>query len=724
MKAQVYQVPVAGGLETRLEQAPQNAGRAQNWTVDRQTGGWSSRVGYEPYRPGQTTWQPFQNCGPITSLYASQALAGGARQHVLFEEDGNLHLVYEAAGVMSLRTLATGRHVPAPTEAGSWYTETAHGTIITNGVNRPVLVKPWPLGNSAESATSIADCIRSLGFDSPPPPVQPRSVKPYPAPPFTTAPKASGAGAVTLWCPAQGNAIPDGGRWGLGFSNNAGGEDGDKSALYGYALAYVSNTGSEGPASALASVRWALDEDAEGFHHAVALDIPTGPAGTVARKLYRTANYSQDSSARDDTTLYFLDLIRNNVETVFYDATQTAALGQPAPDIATGPLPAPRARFSALFQGCLFLDGGLDDSRTLFYSTAGLIEQFGASQYIELSSQGGGITALYGHYQALYVFRENGIDVVQGTFQTGFQVTTISHSVTCRAPHSIQTIPGLGVIFLGLDGVYAITGGLTGGAVNDVLNLTTSQEDFIQRITPDCHPRAVSSYSQTLREYHLYVPLDGSDRPSEGLVLHVDKLPQLEQASPWTTRLGFPVGAMTTLYDGTLVFGHHTGDEDAATNSQRGLFVISGKRTLGKVNGAGNALEYGPAPVSVYRSAWFSAGDAQIQKQFLYVTIWAMTTGETTIQMKHYKDFSLTPVLERRYKAQPPDAAALDTLDAAQLGSATYRQSRLVPLRFSVAHQSAAWFCFEIETTLDVVFVGYEYEYDTKGTRVIAGVIG
>ena len=35
---------------------------------------------------------------------------------------------------------------------------------------------------------------------------------------------------------------------------------------------------------------------------------------------------------------------------------------------------------------------------------------------------------------------------------------------------------------------------------------------------------------------------------------------------------------------------------------------------------------------------------------------------------------------------------------------------------------SAAWFCFELETTEDLVLVGYEYEYTTKGTRVVAGV--
>ena len=41
----------------------------------------------------------------------------------------------------------------------------------------------------------------------------------------------------------------------------------------------------------------------------------------------------------------------------------------------------------------------------------------------------------------------------------GFTVSTISDSVTCRAPHSIATVPGLGVVVLARDGVYALTGG-------------------------------------------------------------------------------------------------------------------------------------------------------------------------------------------------------------------------------------------------------------------------
>ena len=722
MKQNTYQTPLAGGLETKLPQNPQNANVAQNLVIDKDTGGWSTRLGYERFKTGGSSWSPFTNCGPIHSLHAAQHLASGARQHILFEEQGNLQLLYECSGLVQIKTLATGRNIPTPTEAGSWFTDTGYGTIITNGVDRPLLVNPWPSPQSALVFTGFL--VRDFGFSGTPTAVDPRLNIPMPkpsggAPAFDPQ---TGGGATTLWCPSDTRAVPDGGRWGLGLSDNTGADaaTGDKVSLFGWAVSFISDTGSEGPASTLATATWSLPEDHEGFRYACAIDIPTGPAGTVARKLYRTTNFSNDSNAPGDSTLYFVDLVRNNVDGIYYDANQTSTLGQPAPVVATGPLPAPRARFSALFAGCLFLDGGIDDARTLFFSAQGLIEQFSADAYIELSNIGGGITALYASYTDLLVFRENSIDVVQGTFTTGFTVTTISTSVTCRAPHSIQAVPGLGVVFLGNDGVYAITGGFTGGAVSDVINLTIAQDSIIQRITPDCHVKAVSCFSAAQREYQLYLPVDGSDRPGLGLVLHVDRLPQASALAPWSTRLGFPVGALATLYDGTVIFGHHTGNESGDTDSQRGLFALSGKRALGSIV-SGDVMASQPAPVSIYRSAWWSAGDAQVLKQVTYVTVWVLTTGAPTITMRHFKDFQLTPVAERTYRAQPPDAVALPELDKVVLGSGSYTTERLVPLRFSVAHQSAAWFCFEIETQQDIILVGWEYSYTSKGTLVTMG---
>ena len=722
MKQNVTQAPLAGGLETKLPQSPSNAGVAQNLMIDKATGGWSTRLGYEPFVASPTSWAPFGSIGQVTSIHCAQELSGGARQHLFFEADGNLYLVYEAAGADQVLTLASNRNVPSASEAGSWYTTTSYGTIITNGVDRPILVRPWPLGSYTEAVNTASQCVRPFGFDGLPTPADPRHVKPFPTPASGAEPKASGNGAVTLWCPSAGNAIPDGGRWGLGFPNNVGGNDGDKEAIFGWSVSYITDTGSEGPISTLSSIRWDLLAGAEGMRHACAITIPTGPPGTVARKVYRTTNYGDDYVSPGDTTLYFIDLVRNNVEDQFFDAVLTANLGQPAPEIPTGPLPAPKARFSALYNGCLFLDGGIDQPTTLYFSVAGLIEQFPADSFIELSSTGGGITALYAHYTSLLIFRERGIDVVQGDYTNGFTVTPLTANVTCKAPHSIATVPGLGVVFLAVDGVYAVLGGLQGGAISEVVNLTVQQDAVISRITPDCHARAVACFSELTREYHLYVPVDGNDRPNLGMVLHVDRLASAEQGlSAWSTREGFPVGAVTTLYDGTIVFGHNVGAQAGGNDSQRGLFVISGKRSLGS-DYVGEFLVPSNPPKSIYRSAWNSYGDPQLQKQVSYVVLWMLTTGEPKVTMRHYKDFSLEPLVEQTYTAQSPDSAPQPVLDTAVLGKGQYRIPRLVPLRFSVAHQSAAWFCFEVETDEDLVLVGYEYEWTTKGTRVVAGV--
>ena len=724
MNQSQYQTPLAGGVATRLPQNPQDAGVLQNWTLDRVSGGWSSRVGYEQYRTGQNDWAPFEATGPIYALHVAQQLAGGARQAVLFEADGKLQLYYDAAGVPALRTLQSGRHMPTPTEAGAWFTDTPYGTVVTNGVDRPILVNPWPLGNVAEASTAIGRCVRPFGFSSLPSSPEPLRVNPMPKPAGNVYNPTILGSALTLWCLSNPMAISDGGRWGLGFATNmaTGNQPGDKQALFGYVVSFITSTGSEGPASEMATISWGLPSDAEGHRHAVGLRLPIGPEGTVARKLYRTKNYSDDYVYQGDTTLYSVDVIRNNAEELFFDAVRTGDLNQPRPELATGPLPAPRARFSGLYGGCLWLDGGIDDGLSLYFSAPGLIEQFGAANFVQLSSEGGSITGLFGSYTNLLVFRERGIDVVTGDYANGFQVSTISNSVTCLSPHTIAAVPGLGVVFLGVDGVYGLTGGIEGGAIADLVNLTLGQDELLQQMTPDCTPKAVAVFSASERQYQLYVPTQGSDRPDLGLVLHLDRLALLDsqRLSPWSTRTGFPVGALATRADGTILFGHHTGAEAASTDSQRGLFVLSGKRARGSVVLV-DEMTWRTPPTSIYRSAWWSAGDAQLQKQVSYVTILVMTTGDAPITVRHFKDFDLVPVSERTYLAQPPDADVLPSLDKTTLGQTTYKPERYVPLRYSVAHHSAAWFCFEVETTADIIIVGHEYEFTTKGTKVVMG---
>tara|TARA_R110002020_G_scaffold135191_7_gene301927 strand:- start:1077 stop:3254 length:2178 start_codon:yes stop_codon:yes gene_type:complete len=722
MKTDTLIVAVAGGLEESLPQQIENAGRAENWIAERRTGGWSSRLGYEPYQPGAiTSFNPFASDKPVYGLHCAQGLAGGARQHVLYSEGGNLNLLYESNGALMLkRTLQTGRNVPAPTEPGPQYLDTPHGILVTNGYDAPVLVTPWPLGNAAESDAALSSIIRPFGFTVPAPP-QPRRVQPMTPAATPASSQATGGGATTLWCLTDGKGIADGGRWGVGFRENTG--TAPKQVLLGYAVSHISDTGSEGPRSSIQSTSFDVPNDAnsKGFRYAVTLELAPGAPGTVARKVYRTANYSEDGAIVGDTSLYFAGLIRNNVDEFYFDPVRAADLGEAAPLTAGGPFPAPRARFSGMFRQCLFLDGGVEDPFTLFYSAPSRIEQFSALQSLELGSDGGGITALYGDYTLLVVFRERGIDVVQGNFADGFNISTLSRTLRCHAPGSVQRVPGLGVVFLAVDGVYALVGGLTGGAVADVVKLSAGYDRTIERITPDCHARAVSCYSTTAREYQLHVPVDGNDRCNLGLVMHVDKLQRAPDLSAWSTRTGFPVGALSTTFNGAVLFGHNVNDEGGATD-ERGIFVISGKRAMGGTIPAQGSFTAAAPPVSVYRSAWCDFGDAQLLKQVQYVTLWVMTTGNPTVTIKWYKDFDLTGTTERTYVMQPPDKALLPVFDTAVLDSgAVYRDERLVPLRYAVAVQSCSHFCFEVSTSDDVVLIGYEYGYSVRGTEIARG---
>tara|TARA_R110002020_G_scaffold219942_3_gene427805 strand:+ start:425 stop:2590 length:2166 start_codon:yes stop_codon:yes gene_type:complete len=718
MRGTTLQTPTAGGIETRVPGNPQNAQVLDNWTIDPSTGGWSSRVGYERFRPQTSAgFQPFDSTGPITSLHVAQHLAQGARQLVMFEADGALQMVYDIAGTPVRRTLQSGRHTPTATEAGSWYTDVGDRTIVTNGVDRPVIVRPWPLGNATEASNTASSCVRALGFAGAPSPVE--AMRNEPMDPGTQSQRTSSGGRTSLWCSFSAQVPGEtAGVWGLGFPRGV--ANSDEQSVFDWSISYLTDTGSESPLSAPATLSWTMPETARGFRAAIALRVPTGPDGTVGRVLYRSRNYSDDYVYQADNRLFEVGRIYNNADDLYFDAVRTSSLIVPAPTVPTVGLPAPRARFSAFWAGVLWLDGGLEDADTLYYSRPGRIEEFAADGFLRLGGQtAGGITAIFPHYAALVVFRENAVDVVTGNAAEGFQSSTIATGVTCRAPHSVAAVPGLGLVFLALDGVYAIVGGLQGGATFDVVKLTTAQRELIDRITPDLHPKAVGVFSPKSREYHVYAPADGQDRPSLGLVLHVDLLET--SLSPWSTRTGFPVGAIATMYDGTVVFGHHTGVE-AGAGSEAGVFLITQRRAMGGTVGGDNAFTYGAPPTSVYRSTWNDFSDAQQNKQILYVTVWVLTTGQPTVTVKHLKDFSLQAVEERSYLAQPPDAANLPTFDTATLGTPTaYRKARLVPLRVSVAQMSCSWFAFEMSTTDDLVLVGYEVEYQFGKTRVIAG---
>lgn len=708
-----------GAVVEFLPQPADSFTRLENVTVDPQTFGWSTRVGYEKYRANPVhKFAPWANLGPIDSLHVYEQLPGGSRYSILFESGGTLYLFWEVGGNGNIYPLQTGRTVPASGESGSQYTPIADAVLVTNGRDTPILVRPWPLPDiTYTAAAALIGVVRPLGWASKAPAPDLLGVQTITS--AAGAPAASSdtvtGDSVTLWWPDQTGAINLPKAYGLGFALNAVATPG-KAADFRYRVSFLMENGSESPLSDEAAVAWELAANVEGFRYCVAMRLPLGPEGCVARRVYRTQNVSADSPTFADTDLYLLDTIRNNTDDLWYDPYRSTAVGSLAPSSTESvPLPAPRAGTAAVYQDCLFLDGGPEDPYTLYFSHPGLPDQFGGADYIRLSAPGGAVVRLFAHYRVLVVLRENGVDVVSGDYTNGFQATTVTSQVACRSPDTVDQVPGLGVVFLAQDGVYALQGGFDGGSEMQVLRLSEPIKRTLQRLTPDCAARAVGRYSPMDRAYHVYFPADGNDRPNLGAVFHTEK-------EGWSTRTGFPVGSLDRLHNGALVFGHNTGSAPGAENPA-GLFIISSRRTMGGSIVGDSYVEGGP-PTSVMKTAWLDLGDAQLQKRVQYATLWAMTTGSVNVTAEAYKDFQREGILCRPYLAQPPDATDLPVYDSATIGSAVWEDTQLVPLRIGVAQQSCAWFALEVSTTDDLLLVGWEVEYRMPGTATIAGKRG
>lgn len=703
MKGQTLQVRVVGGMQQDVPQDPKAASLIENWTVDRASTGLSSRVGYEKYRPDPVVqWAPFQTLGRIDSLFVAQQLPGGARQSIFFESGGVLYLYYEVGQASSIVSLAP-RTVPTSTEASSYYCQVGDRIVVTNGQDAPLVINPWPLPRASGIGTTVIDqIVRPLGFAGPPPQPNALEVATIDATSTIGSTASFSGNSTSNWYPVNGNAINYPSLFGHGYAD---GTDGAVTNDYRYKVTFLLDTGSESPLSQSAAFQWTIPNGDLGFRYAPTLRLPLGPKGTKARRVYRTLE--------GGSTYYFVADVRNNVEEIFHGFRATNALGFEAPTAEDSTvLPAPRARVCASFKDCLFLDGGANESDTVFFSKPGFIDQFGSTDYIRLPSDGGAVTGLYSYYNNLIIFRENGVDVVTGSYPN-FTAQTVTRQVACRAPNSVDSVPGMGVFFLAQDGVYILKGGLDGGAVFQVVEIGQPIDRELRRLTEECAPRAVGKYSPIDRTYHLYLPVDGDDRPSLGVLYHVEK-------QGWSIRTGFPVGCLGRLHGGDIIFGHNTGVE-AGPGTEAGLFILSAIRSLGG-SLVGDVYQPGPPPTSHYQSAWHDFGDAQTKKQVQYVTLWVTTTGSVTLNLKHYKDFEHGAVGQNyKYIAQPPDAANQPVYDTAITDRDTWQESRLVPIRIPVAQQSCSWFKFGIETTDDILLVGYEIEYVSRGTQVIAG---
>ena len=718
-----FEVSPLLGMDERIPAPDNSTILLENWTYDAHTKTWNNFLGFEEFF--HTTNRPYGNSGvgqiyedaAIDSIYVYQR-HNSAQQWFLFEQNGKLKYLVPSAGQAAnkvAQTLLSDRHIPTVQEAHTNYTPYGRYVIITNGIDGPVKYRggdrTFPLGWDRRPGT--IDVQTPDKFDS--------GAKPQS---YIEATSDFELGENEI----EGGSIFKSGVFeGVGFVTGSDGQN-----EYSYKVSFINEAGSESPLSEPTQfIKWTTKDITKGTNEYANracpnMEIPIGPAGVRARKIYRTAN--------GGSQYFFLDQIDNNTDSVYVDYRQDSQLGALAPnDSDSIIMPAPGGRFTATFKNCLFIDGGIADGSRIYFSEPNQPDTFKDSSFFDVGTrEGGDITGFEVYYNSLLVFREQAIDLIRGDAINGFELVPFISGIGSRSHHAIVNVPTAGIMFLGQDGIYNIMGGLDGGANLKIDKISDPIQQYVERFSSDGLTSAVAIYSNQWREVHFYVAADDGHRLTMGLIYHID-------TGSWSFRDNkeYAINCITTDRDSNLIFGRWY-DQDPAVVGQtnKGIYVISRKRTAGTVNlGSGESPDFQPAdaPVSKIRTQWLDFGYPFIKKQIKYVYLYIMTTGNQDPQLEFYKDRTWhngvdanLRIMQRAdhdyqgvYEPTAPDGD-LDT-SLAVWGTTKWQDKLLTQVRYSVDIKAASEFALEITAPEAMQIMGYAVEYTALGTQTIKG---
>ena len=182
-------------------------------------------------------------------------------------------------------------------------------------------------------------------------------------------------------------------------------------------------------------------------------NIPTGPAGTVKRRLYRTeVNGSIYKKLVD---------IDDNTTTVYYDTKPDSSLGEAAiTDNILGEIA--KCRMFAWHPKSLriFAAGNADDLSCLYFSEANNPAYFKETNKLYPTTGDGPVTALTLFGEGLLTFYRNSIWTYKGSNPAEDATwNKLPVAVGTVSPRSIAHAPGY-LIFLGHDNIYALSPGI------------------------------------------------------------------------------------------------------------------------------------------------------------------------------------------------------------------------------------------------------------------------
>ena len=436
---------------------------------------------------------------------------------------------------------------------------------------------------------------------------------------------------------------------------------------YRYKITFVNERGQESPPSVASEVVMGENTDT-GFRSCAIISIPRGGETVVARRIYRTRqllNTDGDLLSRSiGDNFYFVEEISNNFQTSFEDTYQDAFLGTLMDESDFGNWPS-QATMGACFKNRVFLAGS--NSTDVVFSAPLMPEVYPRDNYISIGQDDcGPITGLYTTQNALIVFKQRGVSLIKSVQaqdgSTQFFSQNISRDVGCIAPNSIAEVPGVGVLFLSLEGVYGIEGSLEGSNVR-LIRYSTPITKFVNRINSAASIGAVGTYYPKDKEYWLSVPVDGSDKNNFVLVFH-------GAVGAWSVREKFPIADAIVTQDhrGYYIFGSND-------PNNKGLHVYTrGASTKGTVS-----IE----PLWETTDIDFNGPFAAFNPKYVIADV--IGYGDNDVQMTYRVNRNLTAVETAKSVDQQDLTNVYSVYDTATWSTnSLWYEHRPIPVRFDI----------------------------------------
>jgi len=703
-------------------------------------GGWRKDRGWEPLIPYPAT--PFILTAAELAVarapcrfLATWARHGGSEEYYIQERAGILSYTYGNVGdaVTSEIVLARNRHLPRVDEPGTQFVPFGRFALLLNGHDE--MFKWWgraklePFGFILPTPTPYCVGVQTT-YSAPGIPAEPDAF---------VAPTGDGINNSLVSMAVQFEA---GDYLGLG--------DPDKGSInsYSYRQTYVTDTGSESPVSNPANVSWTVYTDAtfpatteaQRIRYADAnarkygvmvQGLEPGPDGTVARRIYRTKNKKDGLTGAGDV-YYFVCQINDNTTRQYLDCIPDNQLVDKAPTFADSVTISNGYKYGAAWNGAMWLAGGDTTPTQLIYSAQGLPEQFPAFNYFDVGVRDGGhITALVPYYDVLLVFREKAIDAVfTNAAGDGFTCTTVNQSIGTIATNTIRLVPGVGILFLNLDGVYLITGGLRGGASIEVNKVSARFEKELRRVSKNSLCRATAVYSPREKEWWCHFPVDGQTENTRGVVYAptVNEFTLRSAVDPESPLLDWRFTQLTADRSGYIIIGTRPSPTSQNLYPGMGLQVWTARHASGDLMPFASffdttSVAYLPAgaPVGVWQSGWEDFGDDTIKKRVLTVDIETITEGNNEVELLWASDYSsefvsagtVAPKIGDYLNGIGPaqDATLTSGPNLAVWDVAKWQEHKVTRMRWDVNTGLISHFAFRLQSANKHTLIKYKIMY-------------